>query len=427
MEKSVKQSTAAEPGTGFSQSFLLVVLVLAVVGGLTFVNYQFSVSQPGGNDFLARWTGAHYWLAKGVNPYAPEVSLAAQQYIYGRAAQPEQGEDIAHFVYPLPSMLFFAPFGLLPYTAARAVWMTLLELGLPLLVLLSLRLFAWRPGRPLQFSFLVFSLLWYHGMRAVIVGQFAVLEALIILAAFMFYMEGRDGLAGIFLALSVAKPQMAVLFIPFLGLHALVKRRWRMLLFAGLTCAFLLLVSELLLPGWMLDWYQQLRDYPSYTAIGSPVSILAGFFPQWARIIDTLLSALLGMGMLWAWRCSCRGGEEMARWAAMVTLVVTNLIVVRTATTNYVILLPVLLYMARGWILRDPRCGRIGTYALMITLLIGVWWLFLTTVDGNVEGIAPYLPLPILTLLGVMTSPQARVCLSRKQANAPSGSGSKAS
>lgn len=411
----MKHSTAFQQKLDRHQGVLIVALVLVMLCGLTYVNYQFSLSQPGGNDFLARWTGAHYWLVKGVNPYAPEVSLAAQEYIYGRPARPELGEDVAHFVYPLPAMLFFAPFSFLSYPAARAGWMTLLEISLPLLVVFSLRLFSWRPGRMLQVAFLVFSLIWYHGMRAVIVGQFAVIEALLLIAALLLYVEERDTFAGILLALGVAKPQMAVFIIPFLGLHALVKRRWHLLLSAGLTGVVMLAVSELLLPGWILDWIQQLQEYPSYTAIGSPVSILAGFFPRWNEPVNLGLSLLLAAGMLWSWRCAWRSGKRMLLWAAMVTLVITNLIVMRTATTNYVVLLPVLLYMFREWVERNSRLGRAGVYLLMMVLLVGVWWLFLTTVEGNVEGIAPYLPLPFITLIGVATLPQARHCFTRQQ------------
>ena len=123
-----------------------VVLLLGLLVGLTYANLRFAQQAPGGNDFLARWTGAHYWLVEGVNPYDEQVSLAAQRMIYGRPANAAAGEDVAHFVYPLPAMLFFAPFGLLPYTTARAMWMTLLEIGLPILAVIGIRLGRWKPG-----------------------------------------------------------------------------------------------------------------------------------------------------------------------------------------------------------------------------------------------------------------------------------------
>ena len=38
---------------------------------------------------------------------------------------------------------------------------------------------------------------------------------------------------------------------------------------------------------------------------------------------------------------------------------------------------------------------------LMAFILVGMWALFLATIEGNVEHPVMYLPLPILTLLGL--------------------------
>ena len=117
----------------YRSAFLFAALVLvSLLGlvGLTWANYRFSAQNPGGNDFLARWMGARKWLMEGISPYDEHVSLATQEMIYGHPADVSQGEDISHFVYPLTSMVFFGPFGLLDFLPARALWMTVLELSL---------------------------------------------------------------------------------------------------------------------------------------------------------------------------------------------------------------------------------------------------------------------------------------------------------
>ena len=181
--------------------------------GVGIANYQFSMSVPGGNDFLARWVGAHYWVVRGINPYDPEVSLASQEMIYGRPANPAEGEDVAHFVYPLPAMIFFAPLAPFSYPVARAIWMTILEISLPILALIGIQLARWKPSRRMLLIVMVFSLVWYHGFRSVILGQFAVIEALLMTGALLAIQRRQDGVAGILLALSIAKPQMTVLLI----------------------------------------------------------------------------------------------------------------------------------------------------------------------------------------------------------------------
>ncbi len=197
-----------------------VLAVLIVLIALTIANFRFSEELPGGNDFLGRWMGARYWVQDGISPSDPQVGRASQQLIYGRAVDREAGEDIQDFLYPFPAMIFFAPFGALPYTLARAIWMTILEIGLPILALVGIAIADWKPRRGVLISLLLFSVLWYQGTRAIIIGQFAVIEALLMAGALLAVKRGRDPLAGILLGLSIAKPQMAVLLIPFVFLWA---------------------------------------------------------------------------------------------------------------------------------------------------------------------------------------------------------------
>lgn len=382
----------------------LLFLTLAVLIGLGFANYQFALSSPGGNDFLARWVGAHYWVVKGVNPYDPQVSLAAQEMIYGRLADPDKGEDIAHFVYPLTAMIFFAPFGLLPYPIARAVWMTLLEISLPLLVLIGVELARWKPSRKLLAFLMIFSVVWYHGFRSVIVGQFAVIEALLMAAVLLSIQRRQDSLAGILLALSIAKPQMSVLLIPFVLLWAARSRRWELIMWTLGTMTTLVVVSLALINDWPLLWLRQLVEYSDYTFNPTPVSILAGFIPVASRALTYGLTTLLLVYLLWEWVQAMGKGDRWFQWTSALTIVLTNLIPLRTATTHYVVLLPALCLIFCAW---DERWGKKGIVLIIFSLsviLIGLWALFMISVEGAIENEIMYLPLPILSLLGLWWS-----------------------
>jgi hypothetical protein len=174
---------------------VLIGLLLAAVIGLTVFNFRFVVQNPGGNDFLARWMGARLWLKEGISPYDEQVSLSTQEMIYGHPADPSQGEDLNHFVYPLYSMVFFAPFGLLEFTPARAVWMTVLEISLVLLVFVSLHLTGWRTSPVKTITLVLFAILWYHGIRTLILGQFAGINALLIALALLFIQQKQDDFA----------------------------------------------------------------------------------------------------------------------------------------------------------------------------------------------------------------------------------------
>ena len=388
-------------------SWLRVVLLIALFIFLIVLyvaNYSFVRQSPGGNDFLARWTGAHYWLVEGVNPYDEEVSLAAQTMIYGRPADPSKGEDIAHFVYPLPAMLFFGPFGLLPFPIARAIWMTILEICLVVLGLISLRLARWSPDRFAQAFVILFSILWYHGARSVIIGQFAVIEAVLIAITLLAIQSELDEAAGVALALTIAKPQMSFLIIPFVLIWSIRARRLKIVgWFLGVVTA-LIAGSLIALPSWPMGWLGQLLSYPSYTNLGSPISILSNLLPGGGSTANLILTGLLSLYLLWEWILAAGKEDPWFQWAAALTIVITNLIAFRTATTNFVGMLPALFIIFKTWEDRWGKGGVIASLFALLGLLVGLWALFLATVHGNIEDAVMYLPLPILTFVGLLWS-----------------------
>ena len=91
-------------------------------------------------------------------------------------------------------------------------------------------------------------------------------------------------------------------------------------------------------------------------------------------------------------------------WALGLTLVISNLIVSRSATTNYV-----LMFVSTLWVFaaldRLGRGGRIALLVLMAISLVGYWWLHLATVAGNQEQPILFIPWPLV--LGLL------LCLGR--------------
>jgi lipopolysaccharide export LptBFGC system permease protein LptF len=93
--------------------------------------------------------------------------------------------------------------------------------------------------------------------------------------------------------------------------------------------------------------------------------------------------------------------DRKFQWAAQLTIVITNLVAFRTATTNYVVLLPALCLI---FAIPSERIGKRSALGVVVALLllgVGLWGLFLATVEGNAESAAMYLPVPILMLVGL--------------------------
>jgi len=382
--------------------FIGMILIIAALVGLTWVNYRFSMENPGGNDFLARWMGARYWLLKGISPYDKQVSLATQIAIYGHPADPKAGEDINHFIYPFTAMIFFAPFGMLEYLPARALWMTTLEICLFVLALISLRLAEWNVSAIKAGLLAIFSILWYHGMRTILVGQFAAIDALLVVAALFMIQRKKDFIAGLFLAMATAKPQMVYLVILFVLIWSISAGRreilWGFLSMGGLFLA----VSLLFIPDWPLQMIRQLLEYPTYTKICSPLSIIASTMPGISQKVSLFLHGSFIVYLLVEWFSALKKDTHWFLWTALMTFVITNLITIRTATTNYVMLLPVLFLIFRIMEDRWGKGGRLVEWLIIGLIGFGLWWLFLTSVQGNQESSVMYLPLPIFCLIGLL-------------------------
>jgi hypothetical protein len=382
--------------------FILIGVLLAVLIGLTIFNYRFAVQNPGGNDFLVYWIGARFWLKDGVSPYSEEVRVATQEMILGRPPQVGDAENL--FVYPLYSMVFFAPFGLMDFVPARAIWTTIVEISLVILVFISLRVTGWRVSVGKTAILVLFCILWYHGFRNIILGQYAAINALLIVLAFALIQQKQDVPAGILLALSTSKPTMVFLLIPFVMLWAFSTRRWGIIQGAlgGIIVLFLAMMA--LMPDWPLQWIYRVLDYPTateYTLLDSPISYLTSLTPGIEATLTPVLHIVAGLYLLTEWVLAWGKDFKHFLWTVGMTLVITNLIAYRTATTNYMALLPVIFLIFRVWEYRWKTLGRVGVGLILLVLLIGLWALFITTVRGNLEAPIMYLPLPFFCLFGL--------------------------
>jgi hypothetical protein len=336
--------------------------------------------------------------------------------MYGRPARPE--EDQSRFDYPLFTLLFFWPAVLIgAYDWASAVWMAMLQVCLLALALVSLAWSQWRPPRLLFGLTIFFALLWYHAARTLLLGQFAGVEALLLAGALLAARLGRQAWAGLLLALATSKPQMAVLVIPGLLLWSAWNNRWALIgWFAG-GIALLFGLPFVLLPGWLPEWLGQIFGYLVPNGVPGPTAILTGLLlPGVGTWLEYALDATLLAYLAWAWYEARRDTGWRLQWAVALTLVVTNLVAVRTATTNYVMLTPALFLLfavaQRTW----GRRGLALAAAVEVGLLVGLWLLFILTVQNNAEQPIMFLPLPLLLLAGLIVARHVHPALASQPA-----------
>ncbi len=361
----------------------LVVLMLALIVGLGAANSRFAQAAQDANEFLPRWEGANAWLTSGLSPYDPQVSLSAQRRLYGRAAMPEQGEDLSLFAYPFPTIVLYAPWAALDYPTARAGWMTLLEVLLVVASMLAMRLAAWRPPPLLLAALLAFGVAWSPGIRSIVSGHIAVLALVFSLAAVASIERGWDVAGGILFALAPADPLVGLLVL-FVGLAwAASARRWRVFGAALGTGGLLFGVSIVWMPGWPLAWLQQIAGLIEIAGdAGAGVPILGW---GWA---SGVLCALLALAILWSvWRGWGRGTRWLV-WNVAFSLVLGDWFgLLALGSSPAIYLLPAVVLILAGLGLHVRTKGAWAVAAALILIGVGSWVPYLTPGSAATGGL----------------------------------------
>jgi hypothetical protein len=376
---------------------LSVLLLVLAAGAYTWATWRFFTQfVPGGNDFMAHYTAWQAYSKFGYSPYSDEAALYTQMAIHSRPAL--EGEDQNRMTYPYYSILLHGPFILIKdYTLARALYMTLLQIALFAGVFLMLDVLRWRPRGWLLILLMIWSLLFYPEARGIILGQFAIFGFFSLGAMLYFLHHQRDALAGIVLTLSTIKPTLVFLVVPFVLLWGITRRRRRFWGAFVITMAILCLGSFLALPTWFSEWMQRIGSYSGYTVGQSPVWLLTHIaVPGLGATGEIVISLLLGLGMLFAWWLVLRpNGDDWFHWTLGITLVVSNLVVPRSATTNYVLMLVTILWVFAA-LDRSPRWGRPVLLLSWLVSFASLWWLHFATVVGNQEQPIMFIPIPVV-------------------------------
>ncbi len=202
---------------------LLAALTVILLASLTPRLADRFLSLPD-HDFVEYWSAGRL-LISGGNPYSPAEVLAVER---------SQGwkEPYPVMMYNPPWCLpLVFPLGALSFRSARLLW-----LGIQLASILAsaiglAALYAGKRHSPLP---IVLALSFFPSLLVLRTGQISALM-LLGLSGFLINARRRPFVAGVWVALVAAKPQLVFLLWPALLLWSVHRRSWRMLL--GLSCA----------------------------------------------------------------------------------------------------------------------------------------------------------------------------------------------
>ena len=382
---------------------VLILLALAILGGLVFANTVYVRTQPLEKNFLVPWLGARTFLQYGDNPYNGPASQRAQIVYYGRLAA--DGQDPLVLWLPLPVELFYFPFALVTdYALALGIWMTCLEIAQVALILLSLRLTGWRPPRLLLPLVLFFSIFWVYGAFSLASGSGAGFIALALAGFLLALRDGHDELAGGLLLLAGSVVSLSGLLLIFMFWWIVFQRRWRILWGFLMSLVLLLGLSFLFLPGWLLPYLRGMILHSTYDPALSTVNIFATWSPVVGPRLAWVMAGTLLLLLFIEWGAALRNDFRNLLWTVNLTLAAMPILGISIATANYIILnIPLMILLG---ILAEGRSsrGRWSAGILLFVMLIGSWVLTAILISSNkYTALAQtlFLFLPLLLIPGL--------------------------
>lgn len=376
----------------------ILVGVILVFTILTLANYFYAKQNPGGNDFLVHWMGTRNFFQTGESPYSDETALKIQTMVYGRAAA--DGEHELRVAYPLYSILIFAPFAIFrDFTFARALWMSVLELCLFGITILTCRLVYWKPKTWMLGILILFSFLSYHGMRPLINGNAVIIVTFFIVLTLIAIRDQHDEVAGILLAVMTIKPQNVIVFLAFIFFWAIINKRTKIITWFLGTMVILVGFSFLLIPDWIGQNLREIVRYPTYNPDGTVGAVLQTKWGDIGTRLSIGLTLILLIGMLIEWWFSRRPSPRQFIWTAFLTIAISQWIGIQTDPGNFILLYPSVFYC---FYLISERWGEKASLFLAIftgIVMVGIWVIFLVTLERGyqpVQSSAMFFPMPII-------------------------------
>lgn len=349
--------------------FRVVIISLGAVAGLAGV-YALSAALvrawPGGEALRYPWEAMRAFLFHGEDPYHRLALLYGWSQRDGFVVVPQP--------YPFPmALVLFTPLALLKDFAAARVWAVWgAVLALMAVVALVVRSLRWRLGSGGVVVVGAFASTGYFAVAALLRADVVVLILLLLAVTLAAVLDGRDDLAGVALALTLIKPDVALYPALFLLLWAASRRRWRLWrgFWGGMTA--LLALAFWLLPRWGLEMAFLLWRFK---AAASPRLALVHAVPGVGRQVGWLLVVAVAVAVAAEWAASWGQSAYQAAWTTALTVVGALLVGGRVVPADQVLLLLPLLWVWAYWSSRWKTYGRPAA-ALTLAALWVFPWLF---------------------------------------------------
>jgi Glycosyltransferase family 87 len=252
------------------------------------------------SDLYSPWAGTRELLLHRRNPYGPEVTREIQIVFYGHAIDQTYDNprvavvDEQRFAYPVYEVFLTAPLAYVDFPEIQRWAPFVLGSLIALSIFFCFSILRWRLPWEATAAIILFALSSPQIVQALRLQQLAIVEACLLIAGAWCISRNHAVAAGVLLALSTIKPQMALLPLCWFAIWAAGDWRKRWSLPASFTATLVVLIAggELILPGWPRYFLAGLAAYRKYALPTSSLRVALG------DTFGEILGSMLVLGLL---------------------------------------------------------------------------------------------------------------------------------
>jgi hypothetical protein len=215
----------------------------------------------------------------------------------------------------------------------------------------------------------------------------------------------QDTAAGFILSLAFGSLPTTGLIIILLILWSVSKRRWSIITAYFSGVAFLLTITLLLLPSWVLNWVRILFDlFGNWDWVSTPLMDLAAILPGISSPLSIFLHVSFAIYSLILLITLMGKTEREFTWKVLMMMVVSYLFHVTASVNQLFFVIPAMFMFFRYCSERWRLFGRIFSWVILLFIFTGSWLLFNPEISFDLELSMPVLSigLPLLVFIGMI-------------------------
>jgi hypothetical protein len=383
---------------------LFAILALVIVNLIGWGRLNFNLAKQGylSDEFVVNWVAARALITEGESPYQPGVTRAILNALNTDKAPAL--ETVPQFTSPIYTILVFLPIAFIAdLSTAQAVWMSLQQIVLAGLILLTVVISPTKPGR-VVFSMIVLTTFFgYHALAPIYSGSTILITSLFLLLALLFIQNGRNELGGVFLGLTTIQLPYIVLPILLILLWTLGHGKRLVLLWFLAILVLMVVLGVFVVSDWPIQYLRILFRYALYYPASTPGAAFRTWWPGIGTLLSWIVTIITALVLLFEWWVAIRGDFRYLLWAVAFTLTISVWIGLPALPQHLVLLmLPLILYVS-AWSERWRRTGNAIATLCLLLIFIWEWWLVYENMGSlrQVDSLVLLIPLPVISLFGL--------------------------